>query len=125
MKVREIFQGDPPTAAPDESAASAWERMNDIGVDHLVVLNEDEITGVLSRHDLGGPSGGTHRRMGRRVADLMRRDVITTSPNANVRRASALMRRHKIGCLPVVERGRLVGLVTRTDLLALLERLLR
>lgn len=125
MKVKEILRGEAPKALPHESAASAWKRMHELGVDHLVVESEGEIMGVVSRHDLSGPSGGTHRRMGRRVAELMRRDVITTSPNADVRRAAALMRRHGVSCLPVVARGRIVGVVAASDLLALLERLLR
>jgi CBS domain-containing protein len=62
--------------------------------------------------------------MGRRVADLMRPDVVKASPATDVRRAAGLMRRHGVGCLPVVDRGRLVGIVTVSDLLALLERML-
>lgn len=122
MKVRDILVARPVTAAPEESAATAWERMQTADVSHLVVLKDGQIVGILSRHDLGGPAGGTHRRMGRRVADLMRRDVVTATPETSVQRASMLMRRHGIGCLVVVVRGRLVGTVTVSRLLALLER---
>jgi len=92
------------------------------GVDHMVVLKETQVVGVLSRHDLGGPAGGTHRRMGRRVADLMRRDVVTATPDTTVRSASMRMRRQGVGCLVIVERGRLAGIVTVKRLLALLEK---
>jgi acetoin utilization protein AcuB len=122
MKVRELVHGEPPTAAPDESASSAWERMHEARVNHLVVLKEGRVVGLVSREDLSGPSGGSHRRMGRRVADLMRREVPTVSPGTDLRRAVARMRRHSVACLPVVERGRLVGAITVSDLLALLER---
>ena len=122
MKLSEILHGKPPTASPHETAASAWDRMQAVHADHLIVLREGEPVGVLSRPDLGGPFGGTHRRMGRRVADLMRRDFITASPRTEVRRAAMLMRRHGVGCLPVLERGRVVGIVTVSDLLRLLER---
>ncbi|HEY8086735.1 MAG TPA: CBS domain-containing protein, partial [Polyangiaceae bacterium] len=88
MKLREILHGEPPTASPDESAAGAWDRMRALEVDHLVVLKGGELVGVLSRHDLTGPAGGTHRRMGRRVADLMRPDVVKASPATDVRRAA-------------------------------------
>jgi CBS domain-containing protein len=112
----------PVTASPDEAAGSAWERMHALRTDHLVVMREGQVVGVVSRHDLGGPAGGTHRRMGRRIGDLMHGDVVVVSPAASVRRAAMLMRKHAIGCLPVVERDRLVGIVTVGQLLALLEK---
>jgi CBS domain-containing protein len=122
MKVSDLLEPDPVTAQPQESAGAAWERMQSRKADHLVVLQGDQIVGVLSRHDLAGPAGGTHRRMGRRVGDLMRSDVVTVTPGTTIRRASMLMRRHSIGSLPVLSRGRLVGLVTVSHLLALLEK---
>lgn len=125
MKVREIFDERPVTASPDESAGVAWERMRSEGVAHLVVLKDGRVLGLVSRHDLGGPAGGAHRRMGRRVADLMRRDVVTATPETSIQRASMLMRKHGIGCLPVVVRDRLVGVLEVTQLLSLLEKKLR
>ena len=122
MKVRDILKGEPPTAAPEESAASAWERMHVKHVDHLVVLRDECVVGLISRQDLSGPSGGAHRRMGRHVADLMRRGIPTVSPDTDLRRAAAQMRQHEVSCLPVVQRGRLLGIVTVSDLLTLLER---
>ncbi len=122
MKVQEIMHREPPTAAPGESAASAWDRMHGERIDHLVVVTDGRVVGLVSRQDLSGPSGGAHRRMGRRVADLMRHEVPTISPGTDLRRAAAQMRRHRVGCLPVVERGRLVGVITVSDLLTLLER---
>lgn len=122
MKVQEIMHREPPTAAPEESAASAWDRMRAGRIDHLVVVTGGRVVGLVSRQDLSGPSGGAHRRMGRRVADLMRHEVPTISPGMDLRRAAAQMRRHEVGCLPVVERGRLVGVITVSDLLMLLER---
>jgi CBS domain-containing protein len=122
MRVHEMIHGEPATATPDESAATAWSRMQADHVDHLVVLSHGRVAGLLSRQDLSGPFGGAHRRMGRRVADLMRRRVSTVSPRSEVRNAVARMRREHLDCLPVVERGRLVGAITVSDLLELLER---
>jgi CBS domain-containing protein len=49
----------------------------------------------------------------------MRPQVWTISPDAPARTAARIMREHKFGCLPVVERGKLVGIITESDLLAL------
>ncbi len=122
MKVAEILHTDVPTASPSEMASTAWETMNERETDYLVVVRDGAVVGLVSRSDLGGPKGGAHRRMGRRIADLMHREVVTATPGTDVRRAASLMRRHRLGCLPVVQRHRLVGVVTVSDLLALLER---
>ncbi len=126
MKVAEILDDAPATGSPNESAAAAWDCLQTLGKHHLVVVLGGEVVGVVSKHDLSGPAGGAHRRMGRRVGELMRAEVQTVTPSTNVRTASARMRRQRIGCLPVLGPGRkLVGIVTTSQLLALLERQLR
>ncbi len=110
---------EPPTvASPDESAGTAWDRMVASNVDHLAVLREGHVVGMLSRADLSGPRGGTHRRMGRRVGELMHPDVVTATSRTTVRRAAALMCRSKIDCLLIVDRKRLIGLLTVWHVLA-------
>jgi CBS domain-containing protein len=55
----------------------------------------------------------------------MRREVETTRPDAHALRAARTMRRHKYGCLPVVDRdGHLVGIITEADFLDLAIRVL-
>jgi CBS domain-containing protein len=46
---------------------------------------------------------------------LMEKNVVTVGPRTPAARAAALLETHKFGCLPVVDRGRLVGIVTRAD----------
>lgn len=124
LKLSDILDAHPLTASPHESAGAAWERLKATDADHLIVLRDGKIVGVLSRHDLDGPAGGTRRRMGRRVGDLMRRHVVTATPGTSVRGGSMRMRRRGVGCLPIVVGGRLVGVVTTSRLLAVLERVL-
>jgi CBS domain-containing protein len=126
MRVKEILDDDPALASPNESAGVAWERLKALGKHHLVVVHGGRVVGVVSAHDLSGPAGGAHRRMGRRVGDLMRPDVRSVTPSTSVRTAAARMRREGIGCLPVLGAGKkLVGIVTVAQLLAVLERALR
>lgn len=50
------------------------------------------------------------------VREIMRADVVTVTPDTRAQHALDLMRRNKIGCLPVVEDGRLVGVLTEHKL---------
>jgi CBS domain-containing protein len=121
-RVCDLPRSQPTLASPDESAGTAWDRMVAGDLDHLVVLREGRIVGMVSRADLSGPRGGTHRRMGRRVGELMRADVVTASSRTSVRRAADLMCRRKADSLLIVDRGRPTGLVTVWQVLAWLAR---
>jgi CBS domain-containing membrane protein len=57
------------------------------------------------------------------VRHLMRKPAGTIGPDETVQRAAHLMRRHRIGCLPVLDQGMLVGIITEADLLGIVERL--
>ena len=119
MRVAEIMTKDVETVAPQAPAADAWERMRRSGIHHLVVKEGASIVGVLSDRDAGG-RGGTRVRAQSRVGDLMTEGVVTVDPAATVRRVANLMRGRTIGCVAVVDGGRLKGIVTVSDLLEIL-----
>ena len=116
MQLREFMQTGVVTIGPEEAASRAWSRMRGRRIRHLVVTEGERVVGVVSEHDLGGASGADVRR-GRRVADLMRAPVVSASPKTTLRRAASLMREREIGSLPVIDQGKLVGIVTATDVL--------
>jgi len=123
MNVSDVLEREPLVVPMNESAGSVWARMRQRGVDHVVVVDAKlRVVGVVSSDDLGGPSGGTHRRMGRTVGQLMHRDPASVTVRTSVRRAAALMRARHTGCLPVLRGEKLVGLVTVGALLSVLER---
>ena len=101
-----------------DSAEYAWHVMRQRHIHHLVVTQAATIVGMLSAFDLGGPRGEAFR-VGRRVEELMVRSVKTVQPDYTMRQAAEVMRELSIGCLPVVSRGKLIGIVTNSDLLAL------
>jgi len=99
-------------------ADQAWDLMRRKRIHHLIVTAGTEILGVLSDRDAGGRSGA-RVRAGAIVAELMTTRVATIESDATVRKAANLMRGRTIGCLPVVDGRRLVGIVTISDLLEL------
>lgn len=97
---------------------------------HLPVLDDDaNVCGIVSQRDLF--RGALLRALGygSRAEDLvldslvvkeaMTEHVYTTSPETPIADAARQMLDHKVGCLPVVERGKLVGLLTESDILKL------
>jgi CBS domain-containing protein/ribosome-associated translation inhibitor RaiA len=121
MRLREFMTTEVVSIEPDETANDAWSRMEREGIRHLVVTEGKRLLGVLSERDLGGRQGGAVRR-GRTVRDLMTPQVAVASPATTLRQAANLMRGRLIGCLPVVEDGRVVGITTATDVLSELGR---
>lgn len=121
MRLKEIMSRNVETSGPTLDAEGARARMTSRRIHHLVVLEKGKVLGIVSDRDLGGSRGAT-LRAGRTVADLMTRQVIFGAPDMTLRQAAGRLRGYAIGCLPVLEEGKLVGIVTISDLLALLAR---
>jgi CBS domain-containing protein len=114
--MQEIMSSPVETIAPETPVAEARAKMKRAGIHHLIVGSRGQIVGILSSRDLIGAGRGTE------VSELMVTQVATASPRDTVRDAANLLRGRGIGCLPIVERGRAVGMVTITDLLELIGR---
>ncbi len=134
MLVRDVMQSKLVTVGPKTTLPQAMRLAAERRVRHLPVVEDGELIGIVSDRDLKqamaspATSLGVHElnyllnRLA--VAEIMTRAVITTSPTAPVEDAARLMLQEKISALPVLEEGRLVGIVTETDLLQLLVRAL-
>ena len=116
MRLDELMTDKVVTIGPGETASRAWSRMRNRRIRHLAVVDGGRVVGVLSERDLGGADGAARRR-GRLVRELMSRPVVSATPATTLRRAAGLMRAGPIGSLPVLDDGRLVGIVTATDVL--------
>jgi acetoin utilization protein AcuB len=120
IRLRNVMTSPVLTLATGQPASDALAVMREAGVRHAVVLLGAEIVGVISERDLGGRYGGLARR-NRTVEELMHAEPIVAPPEMSVGDAVHLVREQRIGCLPVVEEGCLVGIVTRSDLLRVLD----
>ena len=121
MRLMEIMTTKVETASPSEEAEKAFQRMRTQRIHHLVVMDGRQVVGVLSERDVGGTRGG-QLRAGKTVDELMSGQAVTASPTTTVRQAANLLRARTIGCLPIIEGGKLAGIITLTDLLELLGR---
>lgn len=130
MRVKDLMSERVVTAAPADSGLDAVARMVRMRVRHLPVVNRDGmLVGVVTdrdlRHYLLAPhvfdrlgEGRVDELLGSvRVAEVMSTDVLTVEPEASLADAAAIMHDERVGSLPVVDRGRLVGVLTETDML--------
>ena len=124
--VRDIMSAEVTTLGRNDTLLLAKDIMNLGRIRHFPVVEDDELVGVVSQRDLYRASLGTVMQYGEKaqraflesvvVKEIMA-DPISIGPDATVRDAARLMMEHKIGCLPVLEDDRLVGIVTETDML--------
>ena len=114
MRLRDIMHTKVETVTPRDSAAVALERMRRSRIRHLVVQDGKKVVGVLSDRDVAGM--GSLRQV-ETVEDLMTSPAVTCTPRLTLRQAANLLRGHTMGCLPVLDEGKLVGIVTTQDLL--------
>lgn len=121
MRLMDIMSSPVETIEVDVPVETAWERMQERRIHHLVVTQEGRAAGILSARDLSGPRGVALRWAGT-VGELMATRIVTADPAMTVREAANLLRGRAIGCLPVVRGERIVGIVTITDLLELIGR---
>jgi acetoin utilization protein AcuB len=128
MKVRELMTGALITAGPDSAVLDARSLMQAKRIRHLLVTStQGELLGIVTDRDirLNLPSQATslsvweinHLLTRLTLEKVMTRSVITVGPDREARDAAQLMLEHRIGALPVVDGGALVGIVTETDLL--------
>jgi acetoin utilization protein AcuB len=138
MRVRSWMKQPVIGVKPRDSSAHARALMEQHRVNQLPVLQGPRLVGIVTDRDLRdafpslAETGGTSRRRPPKgaepsaisVEDVMTRDVLTVAPEASLADAARLLRRERIGALPVISADRVVGIVTRSDLLdALVQRL--
>ena len=132
--VADIMTPNPVTVAPNNAIDTAISLMRAGGFRRLPVVENGRLVGIVTARDLrlasNAPSIVRERWYNNyilqhiAVGDYMTPDPVTIAPDSPIAEAARLMRDHKISGLPVVEEGRLVGIVTQTDLLNFLLDLL-
>lgn len=136
LKVRDLMTTDVLTLNVHETLGLVEEVMRLGRVRHLPVIgSQRQVVGIVTHRDLLDAQASSLAGLDRRedkafkrtipVVDVMTRDVVTVPPETTVLEAAQILQSNRIGCLPVVDRGRLVGIVTEADFLDLLIRLLQ
>jgi acetoin utilization protein AcuB len=121
---------DPLIAAPDLSASEAYERMRQRNVRRMPVLDAaGALVGIITRSDIeaavalprdeAGWRSARFALAGTTVADLMTANPVTIDAEAPIAAAAAAMIQARVSGLPVLRAGRLVGIITESDIFRL------
>ena len=120
MNLRVVMQTDLVSVLPHLPAVKAIEVMEQQGIRHFPVVDDgNRLVGVVSQVDLLRQRGQLESLT---IRDVMVFSPLVLQPSDSVAEAAALMITHKISCIPLMEDGKLVGIVTTIDLLSLLAR---
>ena len=134
LKVRDVMTSDPTTLKRNDKLTLADDIMRLGRVRHLPVVDDDGeiLVGIVTQRDLFRDALAQALGYGKHaqrkildtlsVKDVMATEVVTTSPDTSLIEAARLLTERKIGCLPVVDHGRLIGILTEGDFVALIAR---
>jgi acetoin utilization protein AcuB len=132
MLVRARMTPNPYTASPDTTLAEALKLTRTHRIRHLPVCEEGALAGIVTDRDLrlamppiwaeeqAELQSQLHSRY---VREVMIRDIITAEPSMPIEEAARLLTGNRIGCLPIMEDGKLIGIITETDMLRALAEL--
>ena len=128
MKVKDVMIKEVTTLEVNDELSMADDIMTLGRIRHLPIVDGEKLVGIMSQRDLFKASLASAMGFGEKakraflktvaVKEIMITKVITVSPEVDIREAGRIMVGNKIGCLPVVEGDKLVGLITETDILS-------
>jgi len=126
MYVRSRMTSNPYTISPDATIAEALDIMRQNKFRRLPVVKGGKLVGIVTEREMleVSPSKATtlsvfeinYLLAKTKVSAVMTRDVKTISPDALIEEAAVMLRDNDIGALPVVENGKVVGIITETDI---------
>ena len=129
--VRKIMMGSPVTLTPDDTLDLANNVISLGRIRHIPVVEKGKLVGLLSERDLIGAAANRIFGLNQKsksallktesVKSIMKKRLVTVTPDTPIKDAARLMADKKIGCVPVISAGALVGLVTTTNVLRYLE----
>jgi acetoin utilization protein AcuB len=126
MLIRDIMRSPAVVISADTTLQDAYRTMQKQGIRHLPVLEGEKLVGVITDRDLRLATSALALSPfppGSRVSKVMTREPLTADASDPVEDAARTMRERKIGCLPILEDGRVIGIVTGLDLLDALIRM--
>ena len=119
MKITEIMTEAAVTDRPDDSLEAAARKMWEQQTGSLLVLDGEDLVGIVTERDILR-AVGTEMSLDTPLSAVMSKDLISVDPGTSLRDAARIMTQKWIRHLPVLEEGKLVGIVSQRDLAGVL-----
>ena len=125
ISVEELLSANPQTLRESDTLLDAWKIMTDKQIRHIPITDESgHLHGLVTQRDVlaatnpatasdDGDDGATP------LSSIMIHNISVVHPSDHLRQAALHMQSHKHGCLPVTVDGKLVGIITDSDFIAI------
>lgn len=134
MRIRDIMTKNPITVDSETLVLDAQKIMKENNIRRLPVVDKGKLMGILTQHDIleASPSPATSLSIHElnyllskmKVKEIMKKNPVTFTPDTPFEEALRIGQEKKIGSFPVVEKGKLVGISTESDIVRFLTRAL-
>jgi acetoin utilization protein AcuB len=127
MLVKEIMAQNVYTVKSTDNAFHAFSEMMQHGVRHLPVMQRSKMVGIISDRDIRQSIFPWKEKVGEKaffakvsefkISSVMKTEVISVLPETTIEEAAHLIQIHQIGCLPVCKKGKILGIITKSDII--------
>lgn len=133
IKVEDMMTRNPHTLLRTHTIADARNMMKALDIRHIPIVDANRrLLGIVTHRDvLSAQESSLYHQVASTshtevtpLFEVMHTEVMTVSPQAGLKQSALYMQKHKVGCLPVVNKGELVGIITDTDFVAIAINLL-
>ncbi|MBI4459612.1 MAG: CBS domain-containing protein [Acidobacteria bacterium] len=132
--VRDYMTAQPETLNASDTLLDAVLLLRRTNLRHIPILEDSRLAGILTDRDVARSAPSMLMSLSPQeynrvfeetlISKIMTRDPLSTTPDTPLADAVRLLHQHRLGCLPVVEGGQLVGIITTTDMLRVLHELI-
>jgi len=116
-KVKDLMTDEVITIEPEATIHEAVEKMRNHGIHGVIVAKDNKPVGIISNYDVLLLMARREHGKDVKVEELMSTELVTTTPEEDIIEALELMLRNHILRLPVLDEGKLIGILTTTDLI--------
>ncbi len=128
IKVEDMMTRNPHTLLRSNTLSDAKHMMEALDIRHIPIVDaEKKLLGVVTQRDiLAAQESSLQKSSSIRsytddspLNEIMHSQVMTVAPQAGLKESAMYMQKHKVGCLPVIAKGELVGIITDSDFVSI------
>ncbi|WP_070962509.1 CBS domain-containing protein [Vibrio sonorensis] len=133
IKVEDMMTRNPHTLLRSHTLSDAKDTMEALDIRHIPIVDaERRLLGVVTQRDVLAAQESSLQHLPESQAftlstplnEVMCSNVMNVAPKAGLKQSAIYMQKHKVGCLPVVDQGELVGIITDSDFVTIAINLL-